>query len=371
MLTRVYIDNFRSFVNFEYRPSRTQLILGPNGSGKSSLMDALLMVRQFAVVGEDANTFALLMNQRTRWLDQRQQTFELEAGLDGGRYLYRLVMEPIELSGAIRPKVVSETVELDGKAIFEFLAGEVRLYNDRFEHKVTYPFDWHRSALATITARKENQKLTRFRQWFGDLLFFRLNPFGMAARAEAEQLFPNVDLSNIAAWYRHLVQSYPKENAALLASLQASIDGFSLLRLDQFGESVRVLVAEFTDASNKNIKFGFGELSDGQRCLICLYAIMHFVVARGSTVFLDEPDNFISLREIQPWLMGIMDAVEEAKGQVFLISHHPELINQWAPSCGVQFRRDGAGPVRAQEFHGDPESLLSPSELVARGWENG
>jgi predicted ATPase len=36
MLTRLYIDNFRCFVKFEYGPARTQLILGANGSGKSS-----------------------------------------------------------------------------------------------------------------------------------------------------------------------------------------------------------------------------------------------------------------------------------------------------------------------------------------------
>jgi AAA15 family ATPase/GTPase len=42
MLTRLYIDNFRCFVDFEYRPGRTNLILGRNGSGKSSMLDALL-----------------------------------------------------------------------------------------------------------------------------------------------------------------------------------------------------------------------------------------------------------------------------------------------------------------------------------------
>jgi len=36
VLTRLYIGNFRCFVNFEYRPGRKQLILGPNASGKSS-----------------------------------------------------------------------------------------------------------------------------------------------------------------------------------------------------------------------------------------------------------------------------------------------------------------------------------------------
>jgi hypothetical protein len=110
-------------------------------------------------------------------------------------------------------------------------------------------------------------------------------------------------------------------------------------------------------------------LSDGQRCLICLYTILHFVLAKGSTVILDEPDNFVSLREIQPWLMRASDMVEEGHGQIILISHHPELINQWAPGCGVQFVRDPLGPVRVEEFRGEPNSHLSPAELVARGWE--
>src|ERR1035438_8231016 len=51
-------------------------------------------------------------------------------------------------------------------------------------------------------------------------------------------------------------------------------------------------------------QFRFNELSEGQRCLICLYAILHFVLAKGHTAILDEPDNFVSLREIQPWLMA-------------------------------------------------------------------
>ena len=29
MLTRIYIDNFRSFVNFEYRPEQKQVTAGP------------------------------------------------------------------------------------------------------------------------------------------------------------------------------------------------------------------------------------------------------------------------------------------------------------------------------------------------------
>jgi ABC-type molybdenum transport system ATPase subunit/photorepair protein PhrA len=366
MLTRLYIDNFRCFVNFEHKAARRQLILGANGSGKSSFLDALVLLRQFVTKGDIFDDFFIL-GQRTRWLNQPQQTWEVEAELDGGRYVYRLVIEP--WGEPTRPRVASETVHLDGKPIFEFAGGEVHLYNDRFEHTVGYPFDWHRSAFATIRQRKDNQKLSRFKLWFSGLYCFRINPFGMGSRADGESLYPNVDLSNIASWYRHLLQSDQKQNASMLNSLNASLDGFSVLQTEPAGENVRLLYAEFTQAGGRTSKFYFHELSDGQRCLICLYMILHFLLAKGSTVIIDEPDNFISLREIQPWLTAVSDTVEDGQGQILLISHHPEAINQWAPSNGVQFVREDAGPVRVQEFRGDPDACVSPSELIARGWE--
>lgn len=368
MLTRLYIDNFRCFVNFEYRPARKQLIFGGNGSGKSSLVDALLLMRQFAVRGDKNDDF-FPSNQRTRWLEQPRQTFEIEASLKDGGYVYKLVIEPY--GEPPRPRTVSETLHFNGKPIFEFERGEVHLFNDRFEHKVTYPFDWHRSGLATINARKDNQTLTRFKLWLGGLFCFRINPFVMGLRAEREDLYPSGDLSNFAPWYRHLVQTYPKQNACLIESLREALEGFTFLQLETVGENVRLLLAEFDRGSGASIKFGFQELSEGQRCLVCLYAILHFLLANGSTVVLDEPDNFVALREIQPWLMAVSDAVEEGRGQVLLISHHPEIINQWAPKSGVQFVRDGIGPVRAEEFHGGRESSLSASELIARGWDHG
>src|SRR5271165_3569439 len=366
MLSRLYLDNFRCFVNFEYRPGRRELMLGSNGSGKSSLLDALLVIRQFVVKGDLFDDFNIL-SQRTRWLDQRQITGELEAELDGGKYVYRLILEPWDEPP--RPRVVSETVHFEGKPIFEFTNGEVHLFNDRFEHKVTYDFDWNRSALATITRRKDNQTLSRFKLWLSNLFCFRLNPFGMVTRAEGENLYPNVDLSNVAAWYRHLLQTDQRQNAALLKSLQESLDGFTFLQLEPAGENVRLLVAEFGQKGGKPCKFYFNELSDGQRCLIALYTVLHFVLAKGGTVLFDEPDNFLSLREIQPWLLAVDDAIENNKGQVLMISHHPEIINQWAPTSGVQLVRNGTGPVRVERFSGDPASCLAPAELIARGWE--
>lgn len=366
MLTRLYVDNYRCFVNFEYCPERKQLILGSNGTGKSSLLDALLFVRQFATVGERAHPGMLI--HWTRWQTRPEQTFEIEAVLDDQTFRYRLVLEP--WGDPPLPRVVLETVHCDDKPIFEFKTGNVRLYDDQFTSKTTYSLDWHRSALATIQPSKTDQMLTRFRVWLAGLFCFRLNPFAMTIRAEKEDAAPNADLSNFAAWYRHLVLADPEQNSEMITRLKEVLDGFTFLKLDPAGENVRLLFAEFEDGDGSRVRLGFNELSDGQRCLICLYAILEFLVARGQTVILDEPDNFVSLREIQPWLMAVTDYVEEERGQVLVISHHPEVIDQWAPRSGVQFYRDRCGPVRIKEFRGDIGGGLSASESVARGWEH-
>lgn len=51
MLTRLYADNFRCLVNFEFRPQPVQLLMGRNATGKSSVLDLLTLVRAF-VEGE-------------------------------------------------------------------------------------------------------------------------------------------------------------------------------------------------------------------------------------------------------------------------------------------------------------------------------
>jgi predicted ATPase len=116
------------------------------------------------------------------------------------------------------------------------------------------------------------------------------------------------------------------------------------------------------------IPFSFDELSDGQRILICLYALLNFVVDGHGCLFLDEPENYLALPEIQPWLMELRDRIDDHGGQVILISHHPEIIDYLAPELGLVFERVGVGPVRVRPYN--PDDVLSPSEQIARGWED-
>lgn len=363
MLTRLYIDNFRCFEKFEWKPGRKVLILGRNGTGKTSLMEAVGAILKTGARGERIDR-QFKLSYRTRWMKQREQTFEVEARIRGKDFVYRLVIEPGERPA--RTRVGREIVQCDGEMLLDFEDGELALYPGDGGPGFAHDLDQSRSALPTVEGSPKYRRIIEFRDWLTKLSCWHIDPFAAEARAENEEREAAVDLTNLAGWYRHLVQTSPRENASFVEDLRQSIPGFDQLRLDSVGENVRILYADFL-RNGKNFGVRYDELSDGQRSLICLYAIVNFAVAKGGTVVIDEPDNFISLREIEPWLMKIEDVADDHDGQVILISHHPEILNQWANPYGVEFVREGAGPVHVKKFQGDPEGTLTAAEVVAEG----
>lgn len=366
MLKRVYIDNFGPFVNFELSLGQHQLILGLNGSGKSTLLEVLARIKK--LVTGDAHPDTLFPEaSRTRWQKLAQQVFELHLELDGG---YEFKLELDSWGNPAKTRIKREVVLCDGRPVFEFVEGEVHLFNDHFEQQVKYPFDWFRSALATIQPRSENKKLIKFKSWIENLHCLQLSPHAMSERTEREDHEPAFDMSNFASWYRHLTQERADSGSRLQDHLRQIMPGFLSLDLRSVGANLRVLAARFTvlpESSPLNwFELAFGELSDGQRVLICLYALLDFLVDQRACVFLDEPENYLAMPEIQPWLMELRDRIDDRGGQVILISHHPEMINYLAPELGILFERAGPGPVRVRAYRSD--GLLKPAEQIARGW---
>ena len=127
MLTKVYIDNFKSLVNFEFKPGPIQLILGDNGAGKSSFFDALWRLRKFLLMGPSVYG-AFPARTLTRWEARATQTFELTVERDGGHYVYRVEIE--QYRDGTAANVALETLDLDGRPLFSFVQGEVQRYRD-------------------------------------------------------------------------------------------------------------------------------------------------------------------------------------------------------------------------------------------------
>ena len=403
MLTRLYATNYRCLVNFEFKPNSKQLIIGRNGTGKSTVFDVLAMLRDVAARGEPCENH-LGGKTRTRWQDVTEQRFELDIRGNGGEYRYSLVVESQEevsygrgsdsllgssvsrpnksrwiesaVLGRVRnpfgPHVKQEVLEFNGGPLFRLQDGTIGLFNDQQKPKpsVEIPFEGLSSGLATVQiGRKDNTKLTWFELWLNRIVQVQIDPWAMSARSEREARFPHRDLSNFADWYRHLRLETGDAIFEAIKDLREAIPGFEALDAKEAGLDVRVLQATFASPSGGKIELPFHELSEGQRALIALYVLLHCAVGEDRLLLIDEPDNFIALAEIQPWLLKLLDRLDETNGQVMLVSHHPELLNQLAGEGGVVLDRPGGGETRVRPFS-PGDTGLTPSEFVSRGWEN-
>jgi predicted ATPase len=364
MIERIYLDNIRTFVNFEWKPAKLALILGGNGSGKTALLATLRAIRRF-VGGQYSSEEAFPATSLTRWEDKRtDQTVEIDLRVGTDLFGYRLVIaqNPKE-PGANRVK--HESLRKNG---------ELCIQREENKLELAYEVGWPqlsikptRSAM-DIGDNRTDAPSSVFQSAVWHLWFLQPDARQMTARlADSPQgessAWLRHNFSNFADWYLRILQTRPKSVFSALRTLEEIIPGLQELHADSGW-----LYARF-ESEGKTASFRFDELSDGQRALIALHLLRHVAATPGSVLALDEPDNYVALAEIQPWLLDVERAALKSGGpQVWLISHHPEVINLLAPEYGVRFFRDGMGPTRTAPFQAAQQ--LSASETVARGWDN-
>lgn len=367
MLKRFYADNFRCLSNFELKLGEVNVFLGSNGSGKTSVLAVLRKIQALVTRSERV---ADLFPARDLALGQnrKEQHFEIDTGTDEYTCRYGLTIEHEPDRNLMR--ISKETLAHDGKPIFEFDHGQAQLYHDDYSTGPSYPFDWALSGVGTLHERPDNKKLTQFKQELKNYIIAGICPplFNAETRTEDDVLSPLMD--NFVGWYRHYSQENMESVLSLFEALREAMPGFHSIKLRESGENSRAFKAVFRNASNKTVEYGLDQLSDGQRALIALYSLILLTDDRRVSLFIDEPDNYLALREVQPWLADTAARCGKSLEQMTIISHHPVTIDYLAGAHGRWFFRNGDGPARVGEEPPAATDGLPLSETIARGWDD-
>lgn len=360
MITRIYIDNFLSFVNFEWHPGPFTLILGVNGSGKTNLLNVLISLQAF-IQGDNSVTESFPSHSKTRWDSRSEQILELDVVTSNGLATYRLVVDHNIKEQKIRIK--EESVRIGERYLISCMLGNLQLYRDDGEKGPSITVSWSRSMLSTASESADATHLMAFKKAMQCLWFLAPDARSIHARlADKPMNWLKSDLSNFSDWYLQTIKSKPGTIFKAMRDLSNILDGFIELYEERGRLNVRF------DWQGQTFSFSLDELSEGQRALIALYVIRHVVAISGNLLALDEPDNYIALAEIQPILLQLQRAALKTDGpQIWLISHHPESLNLLAVAYGWRFFRENGGPTRVERFKS--ADTISPAETVARGWE--
>lgn len=367
MLKRLSADNYRSLCNFELQPAELVLLVGDNGSGKTSLWEVLAGLQDLLVRGHTVDA-AFPGESLTRWRKDAVQRFELEVEIAASHYHYILeVAHDVERRTA---RVSREQLKADGALLYASEGGDVRLFGDQplNQPQTTFPADSRRSFLSVLEPRKDNARTIAFRQFVSQIWLLSPDPHAIdpVSRQEADGLDRNG--ANLVSWLRAVFLESPEVQSRLNEDLRDVLAGFQTLRLEKAGNA-RELVLSFR-ANDAEYQLPLGLLSDGQRILLLLYALLHAAAPQASLLVLDEPENFVAPREIQPWLVQFARALRRHESQALVVSHNPEVINYLAPDGGIVLSRPGGGATRVRPLQLDPETELLPSEQLARGFDD-
>ena len=365
MINEIYIDNFKCLTNFQIKPKDFQLWLGDNGSGKTSILDSLRCVQRL-MRGEHVEDI-FNRDSLTTWDKRQEQTIGVSLMINEEVYKYELTID--YANPKYKQRIKREKLVWKDSPFFLYDGQEAHLYRINWnsgetEEGAIFPADWGRSVIPTIAQRDDNKPLIRFRDEVDKILLIHPVPLVVkdAATTESRNLLEHGE--NFAQWYRHLLQEHPAIAYRAKQLLADVLPGFEQLSLRETGE-FRKLMATFR-IQNKDHDFDFRNISDGQRQLIVLYTVLEALRAGTfSTVLIDEPDNFVSIREIQPWLENLNDICEEHCKQALIISHHPEIINNMARGAELWFSRQAGTHVAVKPF--PKVAGLTPAETMARG----
>lgn len=371
MFKRLYVDNYKCLVNFDLAFQELTLLLGRNGTGKTSVLDIIYALR-LLLSGTHRIAEPEIFPSRTltAWQTRTLQVFEVEAELPGDTLVYRLQIEHDTKNHQLR--ISNESLsDRDGRPLFEFKVGEVHLYRDDHSPGPVFPADWSASALARVAPGPENDRLTQFLTFIRNVLVCGLDPTGFEPETKGHQVLLTRDAHNFSAWYQHLQLEQPGQVEQFRKALGDVIDGFTGIRLQMVGRNTRAFTLDF-DENGQRFELGLDEISDGQRALVALYSLVHLSAGLGYTLFLDEPENYVALPEIEPWLAELSDRCGDAIPQAVICSHHPELIDYLGLSSGISLSREPSGVTRAtrvEDLALTTEGGLKLSEIVARGWD--
>jgi energy-coupling factor transporter ATP-binding protein EcfA2 len=375
MITRLYANNFRCLVAFEAKFESFGVLCGPNGAGKSSVFDALRLLRNLGtgdgVLG-GMGEMDVPRLEFTRWMESTIQEFELSLSVDGHAFDYVLHLE--QKADFEKPRIIHEKATCDGKALFErdldanTMRAEVRFHRAD-GNQTGFPLDWRQSALAAIQPRGSIGKLSLLQEEIARLLILRPNPRGMESESKAEAKHPDLSMTNLISWYRSLYQEQEWIDA-LRNALRAVWPDFRSFKLVDAGLNTKALQLRFEPEGGNPILLFSDQLSDGERALIGLYMVRAALeTGAAKTVLIDEPDNFVGLPELQPWVLSMRELLDE-EHQLILISHHPEILSNSGESNGRYLWRDNhtsptrIGPLKV------PEGMTA-GEAIARGWARG
>lgn len=344
MLKRLYIHNYKAFQNFElcFDDFGSVLCLGKNGVGKSSLVEVFNL---FQKIGEgESQLFTLFNRDDFNFLQPEiPMKLELEIQLSNNSFQYSLIVDFPKVFNCAR--VVEEQLVINNIKVLERNEGDV-IYRSKDNKEITDFFlDWHMVALPIFNPRKQElDSIKEFKEWLYNIVVLSPIPAFMDKGVSGKlPMKPNYFVDNLNVWVTRLFSEKPRSYQYIFEYLNSIFPD-----LEEIDNSSEKLSFKFKD-NNQIKELSFSQLSYGERIFVLWAAILASVrLEQISICVWDEPDNYISLLEIQYFFNAFKKEFRN-KALFVATTHNPETMRMFSSDeIFILSRGNHLEPIRVQ-----------------------
>jgi len=362
MLKRLYIHNFKSLQNFELDVSdlHSALFLGKNGTGKTTIFEAIEIFQKIGRGDIDVNN---LFDETSFHFSNTSLPIELELDveIDKKNYQYKLIIEFSK--DFMNTRIKSETLIIDNKNILT-RDGEQILFKGN-----DFSLSWHHIALSLLSV-KLNHPLEIFKDWLKNIIILSPFPRYFNKLSKAESSTITREAENIIDWVRWLLSSNPSLYSIMYDFLKIRMPDLEFFKFETLGRNDRGLVFTFSEGDNSKI-VNFGQLSDGEKIFFLIATVIAGQKNNPMMLCLwDEPENFISLIEVNHFIMEFRKAFETSStpSQLLISSHNSRVINGFSDhNIFVLTKETHLSPTRIRVLN----SIEYESPTLIDAYDNG
>lgn len=377
MIRSLYIDNFKSLVDFRLPPAPHELgafscLVGMNGAGKSTVLQAFDFLGHIAAGNVDE-----WLRQRdweksdltSRFLKKQLISFELVIDIESvGR---------IEWSGSYNASLLrctAEAIRVAGTEVLKIGEQYLGVTGADGRSQLQFPLhglDYHGSSLSILRAEKLHPALHALKEQAGKLRSLdMLAPQSMRKRAK-----DGADIGyggeRLSAYLHGLDKSAQGRLAEMLKHFYPRFQDFTTKALRAGWKDLRIN-EQYLDVNGKPLETGARQINDG---LLRILAVLSQVepgpggagVPRSCVLF-DEIENGIN-----PELMQrLVEVLLNAERQVIVTTHSPLILNflddRTAQQAVLLLFRNQVGYTRAVRLFDLPSAqrrlrTLGPGEV--------
>ena len=347
-LKGLHIRNFRSLADITIKTDALNVLFGPNGAGKSTFLDAMWFVRDCLLRGVDQASSERGHGIGMRWIGAGEEAniaitletelaeYEVVFGYSSGRiepFVGERLHDRAQNIDIINRKIGSKNASFyhatDGEYAEHHLRDPEKLalrrYLDLFEH----------SPQAAIETNQILQSLRCYLPRHFDLT--GLQRFGSESNYHTSLTLPQC--RNLWSVLRNLQGKIAIDERydTIILFMRKAFPDFQDFAFEQTGPN-----SVYASALEKGLSMPIqaSEFSEGHLQLLILLTALFSEGNTPQIVLFDEPELSLHPHALAIFAEAVELAVKDWDKQIFIATHSPVLISQFAPANILAFERD-------------------------------